>query len=119
VADHAVTPTAHGYGQVFSPGKLEGGEDIGEISAANDQGGVPVNAPVPDTPSRVVVFIMWVDYFASHTSLQMLKGYIIDSFLHFFLSFLLTYQQYISSVFWGRPESVTKCVTNCEFPLIL
>jgi len=86
-----VTPTAYGHGQVFSPGELEGSEDIGEISAANDQGGVPINAPVPDTPSRVVVFITRADYFASQTSLQMRKGYIFDCFLHFFLRFLLTH----------------------------
>jgi len=70
-----VAPAAHSHGQVFSLGELEGGKDIGEISAADDQGGVPVNTPVPDTPGRIVTFITRADYFASHTSLQMLlKG---------------------------------------------
>ena len=50
----AVSTTANGDLELLAARELDGGDDVGDARAANDERRTPVDHPVPDGPSRVV-----------------------------------------------------------------
>ncbi len=61
IPGHTMASAAHGHGQLLAAGKRDGADHIVLVSAAHDQGRVPVDHPVPDLASAVVVVVAWRD----------------------------------------------------------
>ena len=58
----AVSTTANGDLELLAPRELDGGDDVGDAGAADDERRTPVDHRVPDGPSLVVARVGWRDH---------------------------------------------------------
>jgi hypothetical protein len=70
----AVASTTNGDGKLLSACELDSRDDIGNIGAAGDQGGIFINHTIPDPAGALVAVVAWADQITMKMGLEILKG---------------------------------------------